>query len=127
MDKCARVMRWRCRALVLAMLVATNNAGPAAAADCYDILGCTDRDLFSNNFAYLASPSMGPNCEFLWQMRNGIFAQRGYCFRTPRAIAVFGNEDCRYRNLADVPLNRIERANVATIARAERLKCPRSE
>ena len=110
-----------CAAAVLAAFVIANNVRPAA-ADCYDILGCTDRDLFSNNFDYLASTSIGPDCEFLWQMRNGIFAQRGYCFSSRRAIDIFGNEGCRYRNLADVPLNRIERANIATILRAERLK-----
>jgi hypothetical protein len=100
-------------------------AGPALAG-CFDLLGCTDRDLFSKHFSYLASRSQGPNCDFLWQMRNQIFAEHGYCFRTARGISEIGNEGCRYNDLASVPLNAIERANVATIAQAERLKsCPR--
>jgi hypothetical protein len=95
----------------------------SAFAGCYDILGCTDRDLFSRNFEYLAAPHpTGPNCDFLWQMRNGIFAEHGYCFRSARGKAIFGNEGCRYHDAESVPLNPIERANIATIARAERLK-----
>ncbi len=89
-------------------------------ADCYDILGCTDRDLF------LAAPHpTGPNCNFLWVMRNSILRQHGYCFHTARGKSEMGTEGCRYSDAASVPINSIERANIATIARAERLKsCP---
>jgi len=93
-----------------------------AFADCYDILGCTDTDLFSRNYSYLASPSDGPNCDFLWQMRNRIYAEHGYCFHTARGIAEMGNAGCRYNDAASVPLNRIEQANIATIQQAERVK-----
>lgn len=118
-----RVMRWLFR--FVAVAVVAGWAGSSEAA-CYDILGCTDRDLFSQHFDYLAAPHPnGPNCEFLWQMRNGIFAEHGYCFHTARGIATFGNKGCRYNNAGSVPLNWIESANIATIARAERLKsCP---
>lgn len=97
-----------------------------AAAGCYDILGCTNRDNFSLHFDYLSAPHPeGPNCQFLWQMRNEIFAEHGYCFKTERGRSVFGNEGCRYNDIGSVPLNATERANVATIARAERIKsCP---
>lgn len=95
----------------------------SVAAACYDILGCADRDLFSLHFDYLSAPHPdGPNCEFLWQMRNAIFARHGYCFKTEKGKAVFGNEGCRYNEIESMPLNEIERANVATIARAERMK-----
>lgn len=30
------------------------------------------------------------SCAALWHERNSIYAERGYCFKTPRAIAVFG-------------------------------------
>lgn len=99
-------------ALVLAALVAT--AATPALADCYDVFGCSNRD----RFAYRDLVS-GPNCEFLWQMRNRIYQENGYCFATSRAIATFGNEGCRYVDADEVPMNRIERANVATIKRAE--------
>jgi hypothetical protein len=108
------------------LAIAWTWTGPAFAG-CYDILGCTDRDLFSRHFDYLSAPHpTGPNCEFLWHIRNGILAQHGYCFRTVRGKSAFGNEGCRYNDVESVPLNSIELANIVTIARAERLKlCPK--
>ncbi|MFN3746986.1 MAG: YARHG domain-containing protein [Hyphomicrobiaceae bacterium] len=119
-------MRKIIRVVGVAVALAISGSSSASAA-CYDILGCTDRDLFSRNFAYLAAPPpIGPSCDFLWEMRNGIFAEHGYCFRTARGKAIFGNEGCRYYDQQSVPLNWIEWDNVATIRRAERLKsCPR--
>ncbi len=99
--------------LAVAAVLVTATAGPAA-ADCYDVFGCSNRDRFAHSD--LVS---GPNCEFLWQMRNRIYAENGYCFKTARAIATFGNADCRWTSEAAVPMNRIERANVAAIKRAE--------
>lgn len=32
----------------------------------------------------------GESCDQLWQARNSIFAEAGHCFKTSRAIAVFG-------------------------------------
>jgi len=94
-------------------------------ADCYDVIGCSDHDLFSRRLGYLASPD-GPDCDFLWMARNRIYAERGYCFKTDRGRQEIGNEGCRYWDMARVPLSSIERANVATIQRAERVKnCPR--
>jgi hypothetical protein len=59
-------------------------------------------------------------------MRNTIYFERGYCFSTPRAIATFGNDGCRFIDANDVPLNRFERANVETLRSVERMKhCPR--
>ena len=55
-------------------------------------------------------------------MRNEIFAERGYCFQTKRGKTTFGTANCKFTDLNQVPLNNIERANVATIARAEKLK-----
>src|SRR5579872_2287583 len=93
-------------------------------ADCYDILGCTDKDAFSAHYSYLVAAD-GPTCDFLYTMRNLIYSQHGYCFKTARAIQEIGNEGCRFQNMADVPLSRIERNNVATIQRAETAKrCP---
>jgi hypothetical protein len=92
----------------------------AAAADCYDVFGCTDRDRFQ-----LRDLTSGPNCEFLYVMRNRIYAQHGYCFQTPRAIATFGNQGCVSANVAALGLNAIELANAATILQAERaMGCP---
>jgi hypothetical protein len=89
----------------------------AAYADCYDVFGCTDRNRF--NFEQLAN---GPNCEFLYEMRNRIYAEHHYCFKTARAISTLGNEGCRYDNMNQVRLSPIESANAVTILRVEQAK-----
>ena len=99
------------RLAAAAFVMAT--ASPAL-ADCYDVFGCSNRD----RFAYRDLVS-GPNCEFLWQMRNRIYQENGYCFKTARGIATFGNEGCRYHSENALPMNRIEWANVIAIKRAE--------
>ncbi|MCI4677407.1 YARHG domain-containing protein [Rhodoblastus acidophilus] len=81
------------------------------------MFGCTDRNFFRAQDLY-----DGPNCEFLYVMRNSIYKEHGYCFTTPRAIRTFGNAGCRYDDVRDVPLNRFERANVPTIQAVERGK-----
>ena len=48
-------------------------------------------------------------------MRNGIYAVRGYCFKTDRGKAEFGNDGCHFDDEAEVPLNDYERANVKLI------------
>ena len=98
-------------AAVAALVAAT--ATPAL-ADCYDVFGCSNRDVF--RYRDLVS---GPNCEFLWQMRNRIYQENGYCFKTARAIATLGNDGCRYTSEGALPMNRIERTNVDTIKKAE--------
>jgi hypothetical protein len=105
-------------AILIALALIANPA--ASRADCYDVFGCSDRDRFR-----LADLTSGPNCEFLYTMRNSIYAQHHYCFHTPRAIATFGNAGCIYDNVDRVPLNAIERGNAAMILRAEQsLQCP---
>ena len=89
----------------------------AARADCYDVFGCSERDRF--NFEQLAN---GPNCDFLYTMRNRIYQQHGYCFKTARAIATLGNQDCRIRDVNQLPLNAIERGNAALILRVVQTK-----
>lgn len=63
------------------------------------------------------------SCRELWHERNAIYARNGYCFRTERAIAVFGR-GCY------PPYGRLsprERERVARISRWEaRLGCPTS-
>ncbi|QDP26339.1 DUF4424 family protein [Bradyrhizobium cosmicum] len=66
------------------------------------------------------------NCVQLWQQRNSIFKAGAYCFRTPRAVAAFGNAGCKYDNILDVPLSARDRQLVNDIQRIERIKaCPR--
>jgi hypothetical protein len=125
--KGARMGRWitlRAAAIAAGALVATMAAAPAI-ADCYDVVGCTNKTLFSKNYGYLGSVSDGPSCDFLYMMRNRIYAQHGYCFKTARGISEIGNSGCYISNQAAVPLSNIERDNIATIQKAERAKsCP---
>ena len=106
-----------------AALLASLAIPSASEAGCYDILGCANRNDFARHFSdYLASAADGPNCEFLYQMRNEIYREHGYCFTTPRAISTLGNDGCRVTNIERLGLNAMERRNAATILRAERVK-----
>lgn len=62
------------------------------------------------------------SCGDLWYQRNAIFARNGYCFKTDRALRVFGNENCRFGVEADVPMSQSERRQVEIIREAEREK-----
>ena len=65
-------------------------------------------------------------CADLWTARNEIYKAQGYCFRTQRAIAAFGNAGCQYDNVEDLPLSANDHRAVADILRQERaLRCPR--
>lgn len=67
-----------------------------------------------------AAPALAADpCDELWSERNAVYAEAGYCFRTPRAIRAFGNANCRYDSLRDVPLSARDRAKVADIVREE--------
>lgn len=59
------------------------------------------------------------SCGDLWILRNAIYKDAGYCFRTPRAIAAFGNHGCQYVEQTLVPLNDYQRTNIETFAAAE--------
>ncbi|MGL5115791.1 MAG: YARHG domain-containing protein [Beijerinckiaceae bacterium] len=76
-----------------------------------------------------ASAGDGPefwSCDELWQNRNQIYKDAGYCFRTPRAIRTFGNGGCRHDQIEDVPLSANQRREISEIQRYERLRrCPR--
>ncbi len=106
--------RIACGVLALAI------AGPALAGDddppslCYEIIGCVqDRKISPADAEKLG-------CEQLYTVRNGIFASRGYCFKTGRAQEEFGNEGCTYADQDQVPLNDYERANVRVIQSIEK-------
>jgi hypothetical protein len=71
-------------------------------------------------------PAAASECDELWIARNEIYKANGYCFRTRRAIATFGNAGCSYDSVEDVPLSARERRVIADIVRRERaLGCSR--
>src|SRR6478736_4490831 len=44
----------------------------------------------------VAAAAQTPSCDRAWEERNAIYKDAGYCFKTPKAIAAFGNRGCRY-------------------------------
>jgi YARHG domain len=85
--------------------------------------------LSSISAANFAQAGDGPefwNCRELWENRNQIYKDAGYCFKTQRAIRRFGNSGCQYDDINDVALSPNQRREVRDITRYERTKnCPR--
>jgi hypothetical protein len=70
--------------------------------------------------------SFAEDCDALWAERNSIYKDRGYCFKTERAKAHFGNAGCKHDDEDAVPLSDHERARIADIQRKEREQhCPK--
>jgi hypothetical protein len=91
-------------------------AAAPARANCYELIGCSDKD------RYKISDLMQLGCQPLWEVRNWIYKEHGYCFRTAKAIEAFGNAGCLHDDIAQVPLNEIERHNVKAIKSVESRK-----
>ena len=89
---------------------------PANAGQCYEGIGCASSQYFSK--ASLAE--LG--CQPLWEVRNRIYKDRGYCFHTASGINMMGNQGCFINNQGSVPLNVYESANVGAIRSVERAK-----
>ena len=90
-------------------------ATPAMSA-CFELIGCTDSEYFSE--AQLRRLS----CDALWTVRNTIFDENGYCFQTAKGKAVFSNAGCKYTVSGNVPLNKFERSNVERVKAVEARK-----
>ena len=102
--------------IVIAVLLFLMGAMNGAKADCFEGIGCSDSDYFSRK-------ELRPlSCQNLWHVRNRIYDENGYCFKTKRGRAHFSNVGCKYWNEAAVPLNTYERRNVQTIRAVERWK-----
>ncbi len=104
----------RCGASAALFLVSLAGNGAPARADCYELIGCTDSD------QYKVSDLVTLSCENLWFVRNRIFDENGYCFKTERAQEMFDNSDCLVDDQEQVKLSAIERQNVEAIVMAER-------
>ena len=83
-------------------------------AACFEDVGCTN----DHNIPKWQLQKM--SCDALWTVRNTIFHENGYCFKTKRALSVYNNDGCHYRNSGDVPLNSYESANVSRITSVEK-------
>ena len=68
----------------------------------------------------------GYNCQELWETRNEIYKDAGYCFKTKRAIRHFGNAGCRFDRIDDVPLSRKQQREINAIVAQEKVyRCPK--
>jgi hypothetical protein len=59
-------------------------------------------------------------CKDLWVMRNQIYKDNGYCFKTTKAISRFGNAGCSFDSLSAVPLSDLDRSVIRDIKTSER-------
>ena len=91
-------------------------AASPAQANCHENFGCTESEYFA---AYQLEQA---SCQVLWEVRNIIFKERGYCFGTAKAVKAFGNAGCLYDDVASVPRNDFERANISVIDKVESSK-----
>ena len=76
--------------------------------------------LFASMTPRAQAQQYGSQCDQLWLERNAIYKERGYCFKTQRAISYFGNAGCMYDVEAQLPLSPYDRARIAEISNAER-------
>ena len=72
-----------------------------------------------------ATTAHAQSCHSLWVERNSYYQRAGYCFRTPRAIAYFGNAGCYIVNEAQLRFPPGVWARILEIRRIERARgCP---
>ncbi len=90
-----------------------------ATAGCFEGLGttgCTHIETFSRD------DLRGLSCQNLWYVRNSIYNDNGYCFKTQAAKAEFDNSDCYVQDTGKLRFNRHEQANIDRIVRIEKEK-----
>jgi YARHG domain len=85
-------------------------------ANCYELIGCDDSAYFPKSGLKQLS------CQSLWEVRNTIYKENGYCFTTQRAIDAFGNDGCYVHSQGAVKLNHYERYNVRAVKKVEHAK-----
>lgn len=110
------LMREAVLAVPLLAVMALATPAWAEGSNCYEQIGCPHKDRFTQKMLRSLS------CQILWDVRNTIYKQNGYCFTTNRSIEAFGNDGCRFKTVAEAPLNAMEKANVVALQRAEKRK-----
>lgn len=98
------------------LLVALPGTATAACFEGLGTTGCTHLETFGREELRTLS------CQNLWYVRNSIYDDNGYCFRTQAAKAEFDNSDCYVRDAGKLRFNRHEQANIDRIVRVEREK-----
>src|SRR5262245_16902249 len=82
--------------------VTLGTTAPRAVAGCH-LVDCVE------NVYVTPQQVKKKSCGDLWILRNSVFKDAHYCFKTPRAINFFGNQGCLYDDQAAVPLNDYQR------------------
>lgn len=105
------------RAGIIAAVLSLGLFAPPAQAACFESgIGCTDdHDMTKSALRALS-------CDALWTVRNTIYDENGYCFRTARAKEIFSNDGCHVSNASALKFNAYERANIDRIVAVERAK-----
>jgi hypothetical protein len=104
--------------LILLAALATQLAFalPAFAGQCYEGIGCASTQYFPKSELKQLS------CQNLWFVRNRIYKDNGYCFKTATGINELGNDGCTIASQGAVPLNAYEAANVSAVRKVEKAK-----
>lgn len=109
--------------IAVALALVAFSAAPALAQSCYEDLGntgCPAKEVFP------LSDLRALSCQNLWTVRNGIYNDHGYCFKTARAQAEFDNSDCTVEDSSDLDFNNKEQKNIDNIRKVEKEKhCPK--
>ena len=107
------------RILIAATLVLAAASPLTAEERCFENLGqtgCPSQETFSTKDLKKLS------CENLWLVRNSIYDNQGYCFKTAKAKTVFDNSDCTVDDPGDIDFNAHEWTNISRIAKIEKNK-----
>lgn len=100
-----------------AAVLALAMRGQPASAACFESgVDCTNDHYISKSVLNTLS------CDALWTVRNSIYDERGYCFKTERARQSFTNDDCYVRDATRLKFNAYERTNIDRIVAVERKK-----
>lgn len=111
------MMRFHLLMAAAALALGLGVPGQVAQAACFESgVGCTDDHAIPKSVLGTLS------CDALWTVRNTIYQERGYCFRTARAKAVFSNEGCISSNTNALAFNSYERTNISRIVSVEKAK-----
>jgi hypothetical protein len=103
-------------AALIATVALCAAAGTADAACFESGVNCTDDHNIPKSILRTLS------CDALWTVRNMMYDEKGYCFQTAKAQAVFSNEGCYVLNASLIPFNAYERTNIDRIVSVEREK-----
>jgi hypothetical protein len=86
---------------------------------CFENLGqtgCPRNETFPLNHIRQLS------CQNLWLVRNSIYNDRGYCFKTQAAKQEFDNSDCFVTDAGAIKFNEHEWNNITRISKVEKEK-----